>query len=66
MAFKVDYSYRTQALLEANLHARPGSEARPELLFFIGLKRESGKANGRWLVNYFEPNWRPPIPMAPG
>ena len=66
VAFKVDYSYRTQALLEANLHAQPGSETRPTLLFFIGLKREGGKPTGRWLVNYFEPNWRPPIPMAPG
>ena len=65
VAFKVDYSYQTQALFEANLHAKPGTEKRPSLLFFIGLKREGGKVNGRWLVNYFEPNWRPPIPMAP-
>lgn len=66
VAFKVDYSYRTQALLEANLHAQPGTETRPSLLFFIGLKREGGKPTGRWLVNYFEPNWRPPIPASPG
>ena len=66
VAFKVDYSYKTQALFEVNLHAVPGTEARPTLLFFIGLKREGGKPTGRWLVNYFEPNWRPPIPMAPG
>jgi hypothetical protein len=64
--FKVDYSYKTQALLEANLFAAPGTETRPSLLFFIGLKRAGGKPTGRWLVNYFEPNWRPPIPMAPG
>jgi hypothetical protein len=63
--FKTDYSYENQALFEANLHAVPGTESRPTLLFFIGLKRQGGKANGRWLVNYFEPNWRPPIPMAP-
>jgi hypothetical protein len=66
VSFKIDYSYQTQALLEANLHARPGTEDRPSLLFFIGLKREGGTPTGRWLVNYFEPNWRPPIPMAPG
>jgi hypothetical protein len=66
VAFKVDYSYQRQALFEANLHAKPGTEARPSLLFYIGLKRQGDKANGRWLVNYFEPNWRPPIPMAPG
>jgi hypothetical protein len=66
VAFKTDYSYRTQALFEVNLHAKPGTEQRPNLLFFIGLKREGGKPGGRWLVNYFEPNWHPPIPMAPG
>jgi hypothetical protein len=65
VAFKVDYSHRTQALLEANLSAVPGTEVRPSLLFFIGLKRAGGKPTGRWLVNYFEPNWRPPIPAAP-
>lgn len=65
VSFKTDYSYETSALFEANLHAVPGTEARPSLLFFIGLKRQGGKANGKWLVNYFEPNWRPPLPMAP-
>jgi hypothetical protein len=64
--FNTDYSYRTQALFEVNLHAKPGTDQRPYLLFYIGLKREGGTPNGRWLVNYFEPNWRPPIPMAPG
>ena len=66
VSFKVDYSYQTQALFEVNLHAKPGTEERPSLLFFLGLKRENGKPTGRWLVNYFEPNWRPPVPMAPG
>jgi hypothetical protein len=66
VAFKVDYSHATQALLEANLHAQPGTETRPSLLFYLGLKREGGKPTGRWLVNYFEPNWQAPIPMAPG
>ena len=66
VAFKVDYSYRTQALFEVNLHAKPGTEQRPTLLFFLGLKRAGGKPNGRWLVNYFEPNWQAPVPMAPG
>jgi hypothetical protein len=66
VALKTDYSYKTQALFEANLRARPGTEDRPFLLFFIGLKRQGGKPTGRWLVNYFEPNWRPPVPAAPG
>jgi hypothetical protein len=66
VSFKTDYSYKTQALFEANLHAVPGTETRPSLLFFIGVKREGGKADGAWRVNYFEPNWRAPIPLAPG
>ena len=66
VAFKADYSFETQALFEANLHAVPGTEQRPSLLFFIGLKRQGGKPGGRWLVNYFEPNWRAPVPLAPG
>lgn len=64
VSFKTDYSYTTSALFEANLHAKPGTEQRPSLLFFIGLKRQGGKADGPWQVNYFEPNWRPPVPMA--
>jgi len=65
VSFKTDYSYKTSALFEANLHAVPGTEDRPSLLFYIGLKRQGGKANGQWLVNYFEPNWRAPIPINP-
>jgi hypothetical protein len=64
--FKTDYSFKTSALFEANLHAAPGTEERPSLLFYIGLKRQGGKATGPWQVNYFEPNWRAPIPMNPG
>jgi len=66
VSFKTDYSFKRQALFEVNLHAKKGTEQRPSLLFFIGLKRQGDKATGRWLVNYFEPNWRPPVPMAPG
>lgn len=66
VSFTTDYSYKTSALFEANLHAVPGTETRPSLLFYIGLKREGGKPDGAWQVNYFEPNWRAPIPMNPG
>ncbi len=65
-AFVVDYSFKTAALLEVDLVARRGQDLRPHLLFFIGLKREGGKPTGRWLVNYWQPHWRPPVPMAPG
>src|SRR3954468_23106537 len=63
-AFVVDYSYETSALMEVDLIPKPHTQKRPHLLFFLGLKREHGKKNGRWLVDYWQPNWRPPIPMA--
>lgn len=65
-AFQVDYSYPTEALFEVDLVAKLHAEKRPHLLFFLGLKREGGKPTGRWLVNYWQPHWRPPVPMAPG
>lgn len=58
----VDYSYPTQVLFDVDLVARRGSGVRPHLLFFIGLKRQGDKPNGRWLVNYWQPHWRPPVP----
>jgi len=61
-AFVTDYSFTDSALFEIDLIAKPGTETRPHLLFFIGLKKQHGK----WVVNYWEPHWNPPIPMAPG
>ena len=63
-AFTVDYSFETSALLEVDLVARMHTETRPHLLFFIGLKRAGGKKDGRWLIDYWQPHWRPPIPAA--
>lgn len=63
-AFVTDYSYQTSALLEVDLVAKPGSDQRPHLLFFVGLKRAGSKPTGRWLVNYWQPHWRPPVPEA--
>jgi hypothetical protein len=65
-AFQVDFSYQTSALLEVDLVAKRGSPSsvRPHLLFFLGLKRDHGRKDGRWLVNYWEPHWKPPIPEA--
>jgi hypothetical protein len=64
--FLVDYSNQRSALLEVDLVAKRGTETRPHLLFFLGLKRAGDKPTGRWLVSYWEPHWRPPIPRAPG
>jgi hypothetical protein len=59
-AFTTEYSYKDSALFDVDLVAPAGSTVRPHLLFFIGLKKKDGK----WLVNYWEPHWRPPIPEA--
>ena len=66
-AFVTEYSYADQGLFDIDLIAKPGTSARPHLLFFIGLKRTKLKSGawGPWLVNYWEPHWRPPIPAAP-
>lgn len=64
-SFQVDFSYPTQMLLEVDLVAKQGSGVRPHLPFFLGLKRAGGKPNGKWLVNYWEAHWRPPVPAAP-
>lgn len=64
-AFQVDFSYKTQMLLEVDLVAKPGSGVRPHLPFFLGLKRAGGKPTGKWLVNYWQAHWRPPIPATP-
>jgi hypothetical protein len=65
-AFTVDYSFKTAALLEVDLIAKKGQDQRPELRFYIGLKRAGGKPTGRWLVNYWQPHWKPPVPQAVG
>lgn len=65
-AFVTDYSYQTSALLEVDLVARPGSDQRPHLLFYLGLRRAGDKPTGRWLVSYWQAHWRPPVPEAVG
>lgn len=64
--FIIDYSYQTSMLAEIDLVAKPGSGVRPHLDFYIGLKREHGDPHGRWLVSYWEPHWRPPVPLSVG
>ena len=60
--FQIDYSYTTSMLAEVDLVAQKGSGVRPHLPFYIGLKKKDGK----WLVSYWEPHWRPPVPLSPG
>jgi hypothetical protein len=65
-AMVIDYSYRTSALIEVDLVAKKGADQRPHLLFYLGLKRAGNKPDGRWLVNYWQPHWKPPVPSAVG
>ncbi len=62
--FQVLWSYKTQLMLVVDLVARRGTDVRPHLPFYLGLVRAGGKPNGRWLVNYWEADWAPPIPSS--
>jgi hypothetical protein len=63
-AFTVDWSYRTQIMLEVDLVAKKGSGSniRPHFPYFLGLERKGGKPNGRWQVNTWISTWHPPVP----
>ncbi|HEY2326002.1 MAG TPA: hypothetical protein VGH52_00810 [Gaiellaceae bacterium] len=62
--FVVQYSHQDEFLATVDLVAKHGSPStvRPHLAFYLGLKKQAGK----WLVSYWEPDWRPPVPLAPG
>lgn len=60
--FQVLWSFKTQMMLVVDLVARRGTDVRPHLPFFLGLKRAGNKPDGRWLVNYWEADWAPPVP----
>ena len=63
-AFEVLWSYKTQLMTIVDLVAKPGAHVRPHLPFFLGLVRQGNKPNGKWLVNYFEADWSPPVPSS--
>jgi hypothetical protein len=65
-SFLVDWSYKTEMMLEVDLVAKKGSGSniRPHLGFYLGLARAGDKPNGRWLVTTWVPTWHPPIPSA--
>jgi hypothetical protein len=60
--FTVISSFKTQMMLVVDLVARRGTNVRPHLPFWLGLVRAGNKPNGRWLVNYWEADWSPPVP----
>jgi hypothetical protein len=60
------YHYQTEALFNIDLIPVGHTQKRPELLFFIGMKRAGGSKTGKWLIDYWQPRWRPPVPANPG
>jgi len=65
-AFQVDWSYKTEMMLEVTLVARrdAGKQIRPSLGFYLGLERKGGKPNGKWQVTTWMTTWHPPLPSA--
>ena len=63
--FKVDESYRDEAILEVALLPKDATKVKPQV-FFIGLKKVGKGAAARWQVNYWVPRAAPQIPNAHG
>jgi hypothetical protein len=63
-AFTVLWSYKTQLMTVVDLVAKKGAHVRPHLPFFLGLVRAHNKPNGRWLVNYWQADYTPPVPYG--
>lgn len=61
--WRVDYSYEDEALLEVGLVPGEG-ESQRALTFYIGLKKVGTGADAHWVVNYWSPRYRPPVPLA--
>jgi hypothetical protein len=65
-AFIPQFSLQREVEFEVVLIPKPHAvyAGRKPLRFYIALRRDHDKANGRWLVSYFEPHWKPPVPLA--
>jgi hypothetical protein len=63
-AFVVQFSLKKEVEFEVALIPKEHAVyADRPLRFYIALRREHDKVNGRWLVSYFEPHWKPPVPI---
>jgi hypothetical protein len=60
---RVDYSHPKEALLEIGLIPRDGIDVK-RLTFFIGFVKVGTGANAHWVVNYWNPHYRPPVPLT--
>jgi hypothetical protein len=65
-AFVKQFSLRDEVEFEVALVPKAHSVYcgdRP-VRFFIALRREHDSPTGRWLVSYWEPHWKPPLPLS--
>ncbi len=65
-AFIPQFSLQREVEFEVTLVPKVNAvyAGKKPLRFYIALRREHDKANGRWLVSYFEPHWKPPVPLS--
>jgi hypothetical protein len=65
-AFIPQFSLREEVEFEIALVPKPHAVycGNKPVRFYIALKREHNKPNGRWLVSYFEVHYRPPVPLS--
>lgn len=61
--WRVDYSYEDEALLEVGLVPAKNASERA-LTFYIGLKKVGDGESAHWVVNYWSPRYRPPVPLT--
>jgi hypothetical protein len=62
--FRVDYSHPREALLEIGLVPAKGVDVK-RLTFFIGFQKVGTGAQAHWVVNYWSPHYKPPVPLSP-
>jgi hypothetical protein len=65
-AFIPSFSLREEVEFDVTLIPNAHSQFcgdRP-VRFFIALRREHNSPTGRWLVSYWEPHWKPPLPLT--
>jgi hypothetical protein len=60
----VTYSLKDEALLEVRLFPAVGTKGINPLSFFIGLVKVGEGADARWLVNYWAPKYKVPVPLT--
>jgi hypothetical protein len=65
-AFLTQFSLQREVEFEVTLVPKVNAvyAGKKPLRFYIALRRERDKRDGRWLVSYFEPHWKPPVPLA--